>query len=137
MKCKNIPAKPPGRGRILPFVQQFSISAVLMSGMLYFVQNFSSKQLIHSPHNTTRECPQAAYSQLPGHSLVHVQGYLFMPDMLMGLQEDLLHMCIIQRVKYSLAFLTAFHNPQIAQVTELVGNSGLSHVQDRRQVMHT
>lgn len=114
MKCKNIPAKPPGRGRILPFVQQFSISAVLISGMLYFVQNFSSKQLIHSPHNTTRECPQAAYSQLPGHSLVHVQGYLFMPDMLMGLQEDLLHMCIIQRVKYSLAFLTAFHNPQIA-----------------------
>lgn len=39
MKYKNCPAKPPGGGEMLQFVQQFEIADDLMRGMLYFVQD--------------------------------------------------------------------------------------------------
>ncbi|AIQ57240.1 hypothetical protein [Paenibacillus borealis] len=42
MKYNNLPAKPPKEGEMLPFVQQFRIMAVLMSRMLYLVQEFES-----------------------------------------------------------------------------------------------
>ncbi|KHL96329.1 hypothetical protein QW71_07695 [Paenibacillus sp. IHB B 3415] len=40
MKYNNLPAEPPGGGEMLPFVQQFWITAALRSKMLYLVQDF-------------------------------------------------------------------------------------------------
>ncbi|MEI2396924.1 MULTISPECIES: hypothetical protein [Paenibacillus] len=40
MEYNNSPAKPVGRGGMLYFLQQFPVTADLMKGMLYFVQEF-------------------------------------------------------------------------------------------------
>ncbi|MEI2394258.1 hypothetical protein [Paenibacillus phytohabitans] len=42
MKYKNSTAKPPARGEMLPFVQQFLIMVDLIKELLYLVQDFKS-----------------------------------------------------------------------------------------------
>ncbi|WP_157764012.1 hypothetical protein [Paenibacillus borealis] len=41
MKYRNSPAKPPGEGGMLHFIQHFPIKAGFVKKMLYFVQDFS------------------------------------------------------------------------------------------------
>jgi hypothetical protein len=47
--------------------------------------------------------------------------WLFVTDMFMRLQKNLLYMGVIQRVIDSLAFFAAFNDPQVPQITKLVG----------------